>query len=264
MNDGGRSIYDQLAAPFAPSELEWRVGQSGLTKDGKPYAKVLVYITARAARRRLNEVVGPANWKVEYGQGPANGVVATLSIRFGEEWIAKQDGANTTDIEATKGGISDAFKRACAVWGIGEYLYGAGESWADFNDKGSESSKIEGKFYKWNPPTLKAPALPKLAAGVVAHFEGVAKSAPLPSGVTRGPDPELVAKLTELETLLANAVFIDEERDAMIQAATSVKKAEKAIARVQATIQERESALADLDREAMVSDMFDGVRRVEE
>lgn len=255
MSDGGRSLYDALARPFDESELEWRVAQSGIKGD-KPWAKVLVYITARAARKRLNEVAGPANWTVTYGDGPAGGVIATLGVRIDGEWIYKQDGANTTDIEATKGGISDAFKRACAVWGIGEYLYGAGESWAVFAENGSESSKIENKFHKWNPPKLKAPALAPLYVAP--------KEQTLPAGVTRGPDPELVALKIALDDLLTNTVFDDGERDAMIQAATSVKKAQKAITRVQEIIQERESALADMDRESLVSELFDTERRVTE
>lgn len=248
MSDGGRALYDKLAAPFAADELEWRVAQSG-AKNGKPWAKVLVYIDARAARRRLNDVAGPANWRVEYGQGPANGVVATLSIRIDGEWIAKQDGANTTDIEATKGGISDAFKRACAVWGIGEYLYGAGESWADFKENGSQSSKIEGAYHKWDPPKLKAPALAPLAV-----------PPSLPSGVTRGPDPELVARRIALEDLLHHPQFTDDERASMMGAATSIRKTDAAIKRVQELTQERESAIADMERERELlgeRDMFE-------
>jgi hypothetical protein len=46
------ALFDRLAAPFDPAEVRSRRGPRG----------DLRYITARTARRRLNEVVGAANW----------------------------------------------------------------------------------------------------------------------------------------------------------------------------------------------------------
>lgn len=163
-------IFAQLAAPFAPHELDWRVARSGMS-NGKPWAQVLVYIDARAARARLNAVLGPENWKVEYTHGPANGVIATLSLRIGGEWIAKQDGADITDIEPVKGGLSGAFKRACAVWGIGEYLYDIGDSWAQFSENGAQRVKIDGTNYRWDPPRLSPQFLPKNTSPNARVFE---------------------------------------------------------------------------------------------
>ncbi|MES2524282.1 MAG: Rad52/Rad22 family DNA repair protein [Gemmatimonadota bacterium] len=163
-------IFAQLAAPFAPNELDWRVARSGMS-NGKPWAQVLVYIDARAARARLNSVLGPENWKVEYTHGPANGVIATLSLRIGGEWIAKQDGADITDIEPVKGGLSGAFKRACAVWGIGEYLYDIGDSWATFSEHGAHRVKIDGVTHRWDPPKLAPQFLPRGTSAIAREFD---------------------------------------------------------------------------------------------
>ena len=38
-------------------------------------------------------------------------------------WISKSDGADDSNIEGAKGGLSDAFKRAAVKFGIGRYLY---------------------------------------------------------------------------------------------------------------------------------------------
>jgi hypothetical protein len=38
-------------------------------------------------------------------------------------WISRCDGADDTNIEGAKGGLSDAFKRAAVKFGIGRYLY---------------------------------------------------------------------------------------------------------------------------------------------
>jgi phage recombination protein Bet len=86
----------------------------------------------------------------------------------------------------------------------------------------------------------------------------------LPAGVTRGPDPEIVTQRLALETLLQHQHFTDDERAAMMAAATSVRKTQAAITRVESLIQERESAIADMERDAAVADMFDGIRRIEE
>lgn len=182
--DDGKALYAQLAAPFAASALEWRVGSSG-KKDGTPWAKVLVYIDARACRARLNDVCGPANWRVSYGNGPADGIVATLAIRIGGEWIEKQDGAGLTDVEPTKGGISDAFKRVCAVWGIGEYLYDADDSWATFTEDGRYNANVKadktdkvGTWYKWNPPILKINGVPAFSGSVARSNPPAARPTP--------------------------------------------------------------------------------------
>ena len=39
------------------------------------------------------------------------------------EWIGKSDGADDSNIEAAKGGLSAALKRAAVQWGIARYLY---------------------------------------------------------------------------------------------------------------------------------------------
>ena len=45
--------------------------------------------------------------------------------------MEKTDGAENTDYEPVKGGLSDAMKRAASQWGIGRYLYKLGTPWVD-------------------------------------------------------------------------------------------------------------------------------------
>ena len=128
MNDNlnYEGIFARLAAPFHPDDIEWRVGA---TNAEKTKAMALAYITSRAVMDRLDEVIGPENWRDEYRPGPDGGVLCGLSLRIGDEWITKWDGADNTDIEAIKGGLSDAFKRAGYKWGIGRYLYRLVAEW---------------------------------------------------------------------------------------------------------------------------------------
>ena len=151
---------DRLKEPFAPEDLEWRVQSAG-EKNGKFWARVLCYVTARAIMDRLDEVCGPENWRDSYRQGPAGGVLAGIGIRVGDEWIWKWDGAENTDIEAVKGGLSNALKRAAVKWGIGRYLYRVEESFAIVHDGGAHRGKTkDGKTFRWDPPDLPAWALP--------------------------------------------------------------------------------------------------------
>jgi hypothetical protein len=64
-------------------------------------------------------------------------VYLSTSLRINGEWIEKQDGAQVTDYEAVKGGISSAFKRVAASgWGIGRYLYDVRNQWFPIKQRG--------------------------------------------------------------------------------------------------------------------------------
>ncbi len=161
------TLFQRLRDPFPPSDVSWRIAQAGKGKNGI-WAKVLAYLDNRAIMDRLDEVVGPENWHNEFTTGPQGGVLCGISIRLGEEWITKWDGAENTDIEAIKGGLSDSMKRAAVQWGIGRYLYSLGDSWAQVSDDGAHFAsckiKVSGKEehvnFKWDHPTLPAWALP--------------------------------------------------------------------------------------------------------
>ena len=114
---------DELDAPFASEDIEWRIQQAGKNNNGI-WAKVLAYVTNRAIMKRLDEVCGKAGWRNEYRDIPNNGgVECGISIKVEGEWITKWDAAENTQVEAVKGGRSGAMKRAAVQWGIGRYLY---------------------------------------------------------------------------------------------------------------------------------------------
>jgi hypothetical protein len=151
----------KLKLPFHPNDIEWRAAQAGENDNGF-WVKVLAYVTNRAIMERLDDVCGPENWRNEYKDGPGGGVLCGLSIRYGDEWITKWDGADNTNIEAVKGGLSGAMKRAGSQWGIGRYLYNLEEGWGVVGKNGKFSGKTkDNKWFKWNPPELPDWALPK-------------------------------------------------------------------------------------------------------
>lgn len=147
---------------FDPSDIEWRLQQCGKTKEGKIWGMALAYVTNRAIMNRLDEVCGPENWKNEFKAAPDGGILCGISIKVGDEWVTKWDGAENTDIEAVKGGLSGAMKRAAVQWGIGRYLYKLEESWINANENGAYRGKTkDGTPFKWDAPSLPAWALPK-------------------------------------------------------------------------------------------------------
>lgn len=116
------AISAALSAPFDPTDIEWRI-QRADAKAAKPWAQVLAYVTNRAIQERLDKVVGVDKWRNEFTNAPDGGVMCGISIKFGDEWVTKYDAAENTAIEAVKGGMSGAMKRAAVQWGIGRYLY---------------------------------------------------------------------------------------------------------------------------------------------
>lgn len=124
-------LYQAMRAPFPANEIEWRVGS---TNADKSKGMALAYLTARHIMDRLDETVGGANWQDRYEFHGAR-TVCYLSVRIDNEWITKADGAGDSDVEAEKGAISDALKRAAVKFGIGRYLYDLGNTWVELDDK---------------------------------------------------------------------------------------------------------------------------------
>jgi hypothetical protein len=146
--DNVAELYAKLAEPFKPTELEWRGEPRGVDvrnmKSGDE-CKVLVftYVQARAIQNRLDAMMGMDNWYDKYEPGPAGGVVCSLSLFINGRWITKQGIAANTQIEAEKGGESEALKRAAYKWGIGRYLYEMPESWCKAVVKGKGVVLVE-------------------------------------------------------------------------------------------------------------------------
>lgn len=121
-----KTIRAELAKPFAPEDLEWRLQRAD--KDGK-WGIAVPFVTNRAIQNRLDDVVGPENWyndfKPWHSVNKKEAQICGISIYFEErgQFITKWDGAEDSDIEPVKGGLSDSMKRAAVQWGIGRVLY---------------------------------------------------------------------------------------------------------------------------------------------
>lgn len=133
-----RSIQAELARPFAPEDLEWRLQKA---VESKMRGIAVPYVTNRAIQTRLDDVVGPDGWYNEYKpwhrSGQKEAQICGISVYFPEKgFITKWDGAEDSDIEPVKGGLSDSMKRAAVQWGIGRVLYGMDTVWVDIEKQG--------------------------------------------------------------------------------------------------------------------------------
>lgn len=157
-------IQARLSEPFPSKDIEWRVSRSG-NSNGKNWAMVLAYVDNRAIQNRLDEVFGPAGWKNEFTDF-MQGILCTISCFVDGEWVSKSDGAEQTQFESLKGGLSGAMKRAAVHWGIGRYLYKLTETFVEVTDRkqpgsvyiNDEKKKVKGY---WMPPQLPDWALPE-------------------------------------------------------------------------------------------------------
>lgn len=128
----------QLKSPFPPDRVSWRVGST--TRD-KTKGMALAYIDARDVMQRLDEVCGPENWQCDYPHAGQK-TVCRIGIKIDGEWIWKSNGAGDTDIESEKGALSDAFKRAAVLWGIGQYLYDLDSPWVELDVNKTDDGKV--------------------------------------------------------------------------------------------------------------------------
>ena len=122
----GLTKADELKV-FAPfpllraDEIEVRVNQ--VYED---YATLLLYKNARCDQERLDAKYGPLGWQKSY-QMIGDKLYCIVSVKNQDtgEWVSKSDVGTESNQDAAKGEASDAFKRACVVWGSGRELYSA-------------------------------------------------------------------------------------------------------------------------------------------
>lgn len=182
MEKSWQQIEAELKRPFSHEDVEWRIQNP--TKD-KSRGYAVAYVTARAIQNRLDEVVGPENWKpvftpwhdVETGGKRIHSQLCTIRIYDGErgEWMEKTDGAEDTELEPVKGGLSDAMKRAAVQWGIGRYLYRL------------PSTLVAAENNGWRIAESELPRLNRIHDEHVRRLFGAAVKAPSGASAPAGP-----------------------------------------------------------------------------
>jgi hypothetical protein len=139
-----RRFAAELEVPFSPSLIEWRVMSK--SEDGTR-GKVAPYADPRAYTDRLNQIFTPAGWTRRYAvttsanfeRAEDNKLVAKVFVTCdlsihglgshsatGEEWTDNHNAGTSAEAQA--------FKRACACFGLGRYLYNFTDIWVDIDE----------------------------------------------------------------------------------------------------------------------------------
>ena len=129
------------------NEISVRIGQVKYD-DAKKItgASLLLYKDARVDMKILDEMYGTFGWQKSY-EKIGDSLFCKISVYdiTKNQWISKEDVGTESNMEATKGEASDAFKRAGFRWGIGRELYTSPFVWIPSNKAEIKASSFNGK-----------------------------------------------------------------------------------------------------------------------
>ena len=121
-------LYAQLSQPFDERELRYRAG--AISKD-KTTAQALPYAEPRAYEDRLNHLL-PGDWSVTFEPWGDHRIICRLTIH-GVTRSSTGEATNSPDTIAGTSAEAQAFKRACAKFGLGRYLYAIPPTWTTYD-----------------------------------------------------------------------------------------------------------------------------------
>jgi hypothetical protein len=199
-------LFVELAEPFDPSEIKWRVTHT--SRDGNRGA-VIAYADPRAYTDRLNLLFTPTGWTRTYEVATLSAVTRMKKEKLiqtgkvlvtciltinglgchsgsGEEWADEENAMTSAEAQA--------FKRAASCFGLGRYLYNFTEIWVPLNEHRQPT-----QF-----PQLPQWALPRAHRSGKAH----AASGPRPPVIQRGPiDQKTTAWIEGFRRILGDALY---------------------------------------------------------
>lgn len=126
------AIAAELADPFPLELIDLKPGAVSKSPDKPPRCLAMPYADMRAYESRLDEVAGVEHWGTSY-QMTARGVVCALTICGVTKSGIGDYPADAGDENAATSAQAQAFKRACAAFGLGRYLYNLPSLWCDYD-----------------------------------------------------------------------------------------------------------------------------------
>jgi len=144
MNDTN-DILAELRKPFHPANVTWKPGS--VTKD-QTKAKAMAYADLRAYQNRLDEVAG-LDWSCTYTPWGER-IVCHLTIKgVTRSSSGEPDSQSERSEIAGTAAEAQAFKRACAMFGLGRYLYELPSAWVEYDANAKQftdkaKAKLEG------------------------------------------------------------------------------------------------------------------------
>lgn len=125
-------ILQELRKPFHPAHVTWKPGS--VNKE-QTKALALAYADLRAYQNRLDEVCG-IDWSVTYTPW-GDRIVCHLTIQgITRSSTGEPDSQSERSEIAGTSAEAQAFKRACAMFGLGRYLYQLPTVWVEYDGSG--------------------------------------------------------------------------------------------------------------------------------
>jgi hypothetical protein len=117
-----------LSEPFDETDIKYRAG--AISRD-KTRAQALPYADPRVYEDRLNALV-PGAWEVEFEPWGETRIICRLTIHGVTRSSTGESGDGPEAVAGTAA-EAQAFKRACAKFGLGRYLYSLEAPWVDYD-----------------------------------------------------------------------------------------------------------------------------------
>ena len=134
-------ILNELAKPFHPSRITWKPGALTGKKDK---ALALAYADLRAYQNRLDEVCG-LDWSATYTPW-GDRIICHVTINgITRSSTGEPDSASERNENSGSVAEAMAFKRACAMFGLGRYLYNMPSLWVEYdapNQRFTDKAKV--------------------------------------------------------------------------------------------------------------------------
>lgn len=125
-----RAIHPLLCRPFRQRFVELKPGK---VLQGKARALAFAFVDPRQYQSRLDLLAGAEGWQVEYIPVSERALRCRLTILgVTKEDVGECDAGDTN--QATSSAMQ-AFKRACAAFGLGRYLYSLPQLFADYDEE---------------------------------------------------------------------------------------------------------------------------------
>lgn len=127
------AMYADLLAPFDPAVVAVKPG--AISAD-RTRALALAYVDARVYMARLDALAGPAGWGVTYRahpHPPEPSIVVFCRLTILGQVREDVGESLTRETHAATSAAMQAFKRACAAFGLGRYLYQLPTVWGDYH-----------------------------------------------------------------------------------------------------------------------------------
>jgi hypothetical protein len=121
-------LHAELSQPFAESDIRYR---AGATNRDKTKAQALPYVDPRTYEDRLNQIV-PGGWEVTFEPWGEHRIICRLTIH-GITRSSTGEASDSPDGIAGTSAEAQAFKRACAKFGLGRHLYALTPRWAEYD-----------------------------------------------------------------------------------------------------------------------------------